>query len=133
MKKLNLTTKILLSLALGVVAGILIRQFHMDSLLTYVIQPVGTLFLNLMKMTIIPLILTTLITSMTQVGNMSKLGFLGRKTLTYFISTTLLAATVAITLSLILKPDAGINLLQEGYVAAGDTSLVGLLDRKSVV
>jgi Na+/H+-dicarboxylate symporter len=127
MKHFNLTAKILISLVLGIIVGILISTFQLTFFLTYIIQPIGMLFLNLMKMTIIPLILTTLVTSMTQVGDMSKLGFLGKKTLTYFISTTLLAASIAITLALIFKPGAGVSLVQTNYTAAPTTSVTALL------
>lgn len=127
MKKLNLSTKILLALILGILSGIAIQYFELNILLTYVVQPIGTLFLNLMRMSIIPLILTTLITSMTSVGDMSRLGFLGKKTITYFISTTFIASLIAITLTLILQPGKGVQLVTDGFVAPETSNLMNLL------
>ena len=77
MKKLNLSTKIFIGLALGVILGLAINAFHLDFLLVNIIEPVGTIFLNLMKMVIVPLIFCTLIMSITNVGDMNKLGLLG--------------------------------------------------------
>ena len=48
MKKLSLVTKILIGLALGIIAGLLLQN-HVDIANTY-IKPFGTLFLNLLKM-----------------------------------------------------------------------------------
>ena len=127
MKKLSLSTKILVSLILGILCGIAIQQFNLMNLLNFFIKPIGTLFLNLMKMTIIPLILTTLVTSMTSVGNMSDLGFLGKKTLLYFASTTLTAAFIAIVLALTLTPGAGVSLVQSDFVAPAEANFMSLL------
>ncbi|MGL5675517.1 MAG: dicarboxylate/amino acid:cation symporter [Cellulosilyticaceae bacterium] len=127
MKKLSLTNKIVISLLLGILCGVLIQQFHLTTLLDYGIKPIGAIFLNLMKMTIIPLILTTLVTSMTSVGNMKKLGFLGKKTLLYFVSTTVISAFIAIVLSLILTPGAGVTLVTDGFTPPSQSSLMTLL------
>lgn len=126
MKKLNLSTKIFLALIAGILFGIIIDTFKLYSILEYIVQPIGTIFLNLMKMTIIPLILATLITSITSVGDMGRLGFLGKKTLTYYAFTTFSAAFVAIALALILKPGAGVVLTASDFVPPAQTDLMSL-------
>lgn len=79
MKRLNLSTKIFISLILGIILGVVISQFQLTFLLENIIQPVGTIFLSLMKMVIVPLVFCTLIASITNVGDMSSLVFWVRK------------------------------------------------------
>ena len=55
--KLGLSSKIFIGLILGVFLGMAIQFMQLNAVLTYIIQPIGTIFLNLMKMVIVPLIL----------------------------------------------------------------------------
>ncbi|MEG2338230.1 MAG: cation:dicarboxylase symporter family transporter, partial [Clostridium sp.] len=117
MKKMSFSARIFTGLILGVVLGLVINTFHFDGFLRSVISPIGAIFLNLMKMVIVPLILATLINSITGVGDMNRLGFLGRKALTYYIGSTLIAASIAITLAMLIKPGVGINMpIPQGQV-----------------
>lgn len=107
MKKMSFSAKIFTGLILGIILGIIINTFSLNAILT-VISPVGQIFLNLMKMVIVPLILATLINSITGVGDMNRLGFLGKKALTYYFLSTLVAALIAVSLASIIKPGLGI-------------------------
>lgn len=128
MKKLSLSTKIFIALVLGIILGILINTFApLVPVLDYFIKPIGTIFLNLMKMTIVPLILTTLITSITSVGDMTRLGFLGKKTLLYYAFTTLSAALIAMTLATLFKPGVGVTLTNTAFETQQQTNLMSLL------
>ena len=109
-KKLGLSSKIFIALIIGVFLGMIINFMQLDVLLTYIIQPIGTIFLNLMKMVIVPLILCTLVSSMTHVGDMNRLGVMGKKTLFYYMGTTLTAAFIGMSLALLIKPGMGITL-----------------------
>lgn len=116
MKKMSFSAKIFTGLILGIILGIIINTFSLNVILT-VISPVGQIFLNLMKMVIVPLILATLINSITGVGDMNRLGFLGKKALTYYFLSTLVAALVAVSLSSIIKPGIGIPInVPEGAI-----------------
>ncbi|MBC8580900.1 MAG: dicarboxylate/amino acid:cation symporter [Zhenhengia sp.] len=108
--KLGLSSKIFIGLILGVFLGMVIQFMQLNALLTYIIQPTGTIFLNLMKMVIVPLILCTLVSSMTHVGDMNRLGVIGKKTLLYYMGTTLMAAFIGMSLALFIKPGMGITL-----------------------
>lgn len=108
--KLGLSSKIFIGLILGVFLGMAIQFMQLNALLTYIIQPTGTIFLNLMKMVIVPLILCTLVSSMTHVGDMNRLGVIGKKTLLYYMGTTLMAAFIGMSLALFIKPGMGITL-----------------------
>lgn len=127
MKKIGLSTKILLGLIGGVLLGILINVFALDFLLVNIIRPIGTIFLNLMKMVIVPLIFTTLIVSITNVGDMNRLGFLGKKTIVYYLCTTLIAAFIGMTFSILLKPGAGVVMAGEGFTLPEKASIASLI------
>lgn len=127
MKKLNLSTKIFIGLILGVLLGFAINTFKLDGLLMNIIEPVGTIFLNLMKMVIVPLVFTTLIASITNVGDMGKLGFLGKKTLVYYLCTTAIAATIGLAAALIIQPGNGMVMNVEGYSSNEAVSIASLI------
>lgn len=109
-KKIGLSSKIFIGLILGIFLGMAIQFMQLDAVLTYVIQPIGTVFLNLMKMVIVPLILCTLVSSMTHVGDMNRLGVMGKKTLLYYMGTTLMAALIGMSLALFIRPGVGVTL-----------------------
>ncbi len=127
MKRLNLSTKIFISLILGIILGVVISQFQLTFLLENIIQPVGTIFLSLMKMVIVPLVFCTLIASITNVGDMSKLGFLGKKTLIYYICTTLIAAIIGVVMALAVGPGLGVMLPTEEFVLGEQVSFGSLI------
>ena len=127
MKKLNLSTKIFISLILGIILGVIIKQFELMFLLENIIQPIGTIFLSLLKMIIVPLVFTTLIASITNVGDMSKLGFLGKKTLIYYICTTLIAAFIGVVLAVIIGPGKGVAAPVDGYVVGEQATFASLI------
>lgn len=126
-KRMNLSTKIFVGLILGIALGLAIQMFELNTLLRYAVQPIGTVFLNLMKMVILPLILCTLIASITNVGDMQKLGFLGKSTVLYYLGTTLIAALIGMMMALVFKPGAGVTLTASGFVPPAETDLLGLL------
>ena len=126
MRKMSFSAKIFTGLILGIILGIIINTFSLNSILT-IISPVGQIFLNLMKMVIVPLILATLINSITGVGDMNRLGFLGKKALTYYFLSTLVAALVAVSLASFVKPGIGIPIdVPEGDITetASITTLI---------
>ena len=127
MKKLSLSTKIFMSLILGIILGVIVQQFELVFLLENIIQPVGTIFLSLLKMIIVPLVFTTLIASITNVGDMSKLGFLGKKTLIYYICTTLIAAFIGVMLASLIGPGKGIAVPTEGFVLGEQATFASLI------
>ena len=70
----------------------------------------GDVFLRLLKMLIIPLILSSIISGVTNIGSGENLGRLGLKTFSYYIATSLLAITTGLVLVNILKPGIGADL-----------------------
>lgn len=95
---------------------------------------IGDLFLRLLKMITVPLILTSLITGVSGLGNTSRFGAMFGRTLLYYLATSLLAITIGLTVVNIIQPGKGASLPGGGKeVAGGDESLTsvfgGLVDK----
>ena len=75
---MNLSIKIFLALVLSVVVGLIAGP---DALpfIKWWIAPIGTMFINLIKMMIVPVVFTSLIVGMTSIGDTNKLGRIGSK------------------------------------------------------
>jgi len=91
---------ILIAMLLGGLTGYLVGPDAMIGTHTWaeVFNTVGTMFVNLLKMLIVPLILSSVITGVAALGTGSDLGRLGRKTLTFYVVTTLTAVLIALVL-----------------------------------
>jgi Na+/H+-dicarboxylate symporter len=98
----TLTLWILLGFCLGAMAGLLIGE----PIVPYV-KPLAQIFLRLLRMAIMPLIITSIISAVIQVGSAYGLGRIGLRTFVYYISTSLLAILTGQVLVNIFKPGAG--------------------------
>lgn len=107
---MRLSTKILIGLCLGVIAGLIIGTLELVGFAQNWIKPFGALFINLIKMIIVPLVLTSLVVGAASVGDIKKLGRMGGKTVTYYLVTTAIAVTIGLILGNIFVPGAGIEL-----------------------
>jgi len=108
MKKISLTTKIFLGLFLGIIVGLLLTN-NKDIATTY-IKPFGTLFLNLIKMIIVPLVFSSLIVGTASVGDIKSLGRIGGKTMAYYLITTAFAVILGLILGTVLVPGQGLSI-----------------------
>ena len=107
-KKMSLVSRIMIGLGLGVAVGLLF--ISNPSIPGKFIQPFGTLFLNLVKMTIVPLVFASLVGGAASIGDIKKLGRVGGKTMLYFFVTTGFAVFIGLFVSNFLKPGIGITL-----------------------
>lgn len=91
----------------------------------------GVIFLRALKMVIIPLILSSIITGVTSIGSAKNLGRLGLKTISYYMVTSILAIVTGLVLVNLIKPGIGaeIHPLQEIPVTSGGTSFEDTLIR----
>ena len=105
MKKMQLSTKILIGLAAGILAGILLQGS--PDVANVWIKPFGTLFLNLIKMIIVPLVLASLIVGTCGLGDVKKLGRIGGKTIAYYLLTTAFAVILGLILANMFSVGAG--------------------------
>ena len=103
-KGIPLWCKILIGLALGVVAGIIMKEKALY------LKPMGTVFINAVKMLIVPLVFASLIVGVTSIDDIGKMGRIGLKTIIIYASTTAFAVIIGIGLSYIFTPGSGITL-----------------------
>src|SRR5690349_22791010 len=108
LKKMPLHTRIFIGMLIGIVAGILVRKAGLDkdtvdSIVRFV-KPIGDIFLRFIFMMIIPLILTALILGVAELGDVSKLGRIGFKTLKYSLVLTAISVILGVGLVSIVQP-----------------------------
>ena len=119
--KLKLHWQILIAMLIGIVAG----SFFGEQLLWLAF--LGDIFLRLLKMIIVPLILSSIISGVTSIGSAGKLGKISLKTFSYYISTSFLAILTGLILVNLVQPGVGANLgLEEA--PAGLTTIKSPID-----
>ena len=101
MKKPSLTTQIAIALVLAVVAGLLLSDYP-DFVNGY-IKPWGTIFLNLLKFIVAPLVLFSIMAGILSMNDVKKVGRLGLRALAYFMFTTAIAVAVGLVFPTLLK------------------------------
>lgn len=104
-KSLKLLYSIIIAVILGIAAGWFMGE---DAL---IFSWMGTLWLNALKMVVVPLIIAAIITGISSLGDVRKLGRPGLATLVYFILTTMLAALTGLVLAEILAPGSDFHLI----------------------
>ncbi|UUZ84901.1 cation:dicarboxylase symporter family transporter [Paenibacillus sp. P26] len=107
MKKMGLALQIVIGLVLGIALG---AVFYGNPAITTYLQPIGDIFMRLIKMIVVPIVISTLIVGVAGVGDIKKLGKLGGKTLLYFEIITLIAIVVGLLFANVFHPGAGINM-----------------------
>src|SRR3954469_14942227 len=98
------STQVLLGLGLGLAGGIAIAASHNPSLLSAAdaVAPVGTLWVNAIRMTVIPLVVSLVITGVASASDIKAVGRLGGRTLAVFISMLVVATLILIPLAIAL-------------------------------
>ena len=99
--KLSLTAQILIALVLACLVGYAMQN-HVDFAEAY-IKPFGTIFLNLLKFVVVPLVMFSIICGIMEMQDVKKVGRLGIRALIYFMSTTIVAVTLGLTVSTLMK------------------------------
>ena len=112
--KTQLWKRVLGALVLGVIFGAVLAQIMGGEaaaawLETYV-KPVGDLFIRLIRMLIVPLILTTLVSGVVALGDPKKLGSIGLKTIALYFVTTIFANIIGIIYGITFRPGEGVDL-----------------------
>jgi Na+/H+-dicarboxylate symporter len=103
---MQLYTKITIALILGVVAGFVANALDIDLLtrLLVAIEPVGTAWIRLITMVVVPLVFASLIVGTASLGDITKLGRIGSKTVVYYLATTAVAVSIGLLLSNVVQP-----------------------------
>ena len=103
----RLETKIAAGLAGGAIVGLLARApgaaAPMLARVVIAAEPLGTIFIRLVTMVVVPLVIASLFVGVTSLGDVRRLGTIGGRTLAYFVTTTLIAAAIGLTVA-VLSP-----------------------------
>jgi proton glutamate symport protein len=132
MKKIALHWQVLMALFLAVLAGVLVRHFEVQGRSVAILgitaigafDFVGTLFLNALKMLIVPLVASSIISGIAGIGSVDGFGRLGLKTMGYYLLTSILAISLGLLLVNLIGPGRGgaqAELLKQSTVAAQET------------
>ncbi|KPQ15146.1 MAG: Na+/H+-dicarboxylate symporter [Algoriphagus marincola HL-49] len=104
-KKIPLHTKIIIGLVLGLVFGLVVIKTDIPNSFTLdYIKPIGTIFINALKMIAVPLVLASLIVGVSNLGDISKLSRIGGKTIAAYLVTTVVAISTGLILVNIFQP-----------------------------
>jgi Na+/H+-dicarboxylate symporter len=120
-KKMTLTTKVLLGMALGILTGLVINYAGLsgeDSMVGgYVVHGlfyiVGTMFVTALKMLVVPLVFFSLISGVLGIGNINALGKVGAKSFALYMLTTAIAIALGISLAAVIGIGDGVHLASE--------------------
>ena len=108
LRRMPLWQQILIGLGLGVLTGML---FKADAL---VLAPIGTLFLNAIKMLIVPLVFVSLVAGITAMSDSAKLGRISVKTIAIYLVTTAFAVSIGLLFGALFAPGEGMNMVASG-------------------
>lgn len=134
-QKLGLTAKIFIGMTAGILTGVFLQWLADDSgdisfsvfgmgVSTYAIlvdgifHVVGQIFINSLKMLVVPLVFISLVCGIANLSDPSKLGRLGGKSIALYVGTTAVAITLAMAAALIVQPGTGVPLPTEAEFAA---------------
>ncbi len=124
--KMGLATQMAIGMVLGVIAGLLAPMLNIDAAW---FKPFGQLFINLVRMVVVPLVLATLVAGAASVSDISRLGRVAVKTLLFFVVGTGIAVVFGLAMSDIFHPGMGVNIAIDSAQAKDVTppSLVEVL------
>jgi Na+/H+-dicarboxylate symporter len=110
----NLSRKILIALGCGAILGLILSRLPWPNLTLWlddnVFQLLGQLFINLLKMLVVPVVFASLTASVSSLAEPAQLGRIGGKAVILYLITTAVAITIAITLAESFNIGAGANL-----------------------
>ncbi len=123
---MQLYTKIAIALILGALAGVVANIFELEWLVTALvaIEPAGTAWIRLITMVVIPLVVASLVVGTATLGDITKLGRIGGKTIAFYLATTAIAVTIGLVLSNLIAPGshmdpAALESLRSTYMTEG--------------
>jgi Na+/H+-dicarboxylate symporter len=102
--RLPMHIKILLGIGAGTLVGLLAARLGYSSFVLTWFKPLGTVFVNLLKLLAVPLVLVSLVDGVTGLRDLRKLSSMGGRTLLIFLCTTVLAVTLGLVLVNIVRP-----------------------------
>ena len=144
-EKLGLTARIFIGMIAGIITGVLLQWLFDDSgdfsfsvfgiqvstyavLVEGIFHVIGQIFINSLKMLVVPLVFVSLVCGIANLSDPSKLGRLGGKSVVLYIGTTALAISVALVMALVVQPGVGVALPTDAqYTASQAPSLAQVI------
>lgn len=133
-KPMGLSTKIFVALIVGALLGVAIYYFvpagyvRDTIIIEGVFYVVGQGFIRLMQMLVVPLVFCSLVCGSMAIGDTKTLGKVGVKTVLFYLFTTALAVTIALSTAYVIRPGIGLDMdavqTAEVTATATDTNLV---------
>ena len=113
-RRVSLQMKMLIGFLLGLGAGLVVYATQTDApwvanVMKYFTQPVGTIFLQLLFMLVVPLLFSALIVGISEMGEIRSLRRIGIRTLVYTIVVSAIAVAVSLVVVNLLQPGAGVD------------------------
>jgi Na+/H+-dicarboxylate symporter len=102
-KKLTLPVQIVIALFAGVAVGLICYFAGVPEFTTQYLKPFGTIFVNLLKFIVVPVVLLSMIDGILSMGDMKKVGSIGWKTVAFFLCTTAIACVIGLVLGTIFN------------------------------
>jgi len=99
--KMKMNTQIFLAIVLGVLTGLYATEFGL------LVSPIGDVFLSLLKMIVIPLVLTSIVMGIVSLGDIKNLGKLGGWTALFFVVTTVISSAIGLVAATVFSPGKG--------------------------
>jgi Na+/H+-dicarboxylate symporter len=133
----RLQWRILIGFVLGLLAGIAAYTFArdaewIDTVVTYVTNPLGQVFLRLLFMLVIPLLVSALVVGIADMGEIRALKKVGVRTLLYTVVVSSIAVGISIAVTNLIQPGAGVDPVQaRALLAEGSEGAQGILERSS--
>lgn len=100
-RKMTLPTQIFIAMMLGGIAGIIVGEKAGE------IEFIGTMWLNMIKMFIVPVVVTLVIKGVSSVDNPKTLGRIGTKIIVFYVGTTVVASFIGIIAAKVIRPGVG--------------------------
>jgi Na+/H+-dicarboxylate symporter len=102
-KKLTLPAWIFIGMLAGIVAGLIFLALGLADFTTNYIKPFGTIYINLLKFLVVPVVITSIVSGVVSLGDVRRVGSIGWKTIVYYLLTTLVAIIIGLILANIFK------------------------------
>lgn len=125
-RKLPLAVKIFWGLAFGIVVGILFMVAGLTDVAMLYIRPLGTIFLNLLKFIVVPIVLSSIISGVISLSDIKKVGSIGLKTVIFYLITTAFATGLGLFMANIFK--GSYQVLQTSGLEYDSTATVSFMD-----
>lgn len=130
-KPMSLTGRVILGMVAGILTGFAIRALFADNgfVDAYIVNGLfevgGKIFIASLKMLVVPLIFVSLVCGTSSLKDLSTLGRMGGKTLAFYITTTAVAITLALTMGNLFQPGAGADLTAASSFKSAEAPSLG--------